>query len=207
MITILGGYNMEEFLALIKARHSTRAYANQPVAKEDIVKVLEAGRWAPSAFNKQPWKFLVVESEEGRKRLLQAITGDVEETKKRFAGFTGQVAPYLQGVPVFIVVVTDPQMKASLPAHRQGVCADKLYYTSASFPVQNMMLMAEALGLSTVCFTPASDDWAQAYYREALGFAAPQEALYILPLGYAAQGAGERSEELRLGLEQIVCWK
>lgn len=44
---------------LIKTRWSTRAFSNKPVPEDKIRSLIEAARWAPSAFNEQPWRFIV----------------------------------------------------------------------------------------------------------------------------------------------------
>jgi nitroreductase len=43
----------------ILARWSPRAFSHKPVSQEDLTKIFEAARWAPSSFNEQPWRFLV----------------------------------------------------------------------------------------------------------------------------------------------------
>ena len=48
-------------LPAIAARWSPRAFRNHPVAPETLARVLEAGRWASSCFNEQPWAFVVAE--------------------------------------------------------------------------------------------------------------------------------------------------
>ena len=50
-----------DFSELVQKRQSDRKYAPRPVAREHILKCLEAARMAPSACNSQPWKFVVVE--------------------------------------------------------------------------------------------------------------------------------------------------
>lgn len=50
----------EETLALLKGRRSIRRYSDEDVPAELLEQVLEAGRWAPSASNRQPWKFIVI---------------------------------------------------------------------------------------------------------------------------------------------------
>ena len=44
---------------LLRKRWSPRAFADRPVERDKLLRVLEAGRWAPSSFNGQPWAFLV----------------------------------------------------------------------------------------------------------------------------------------------------
>jgi Nitroreductase len=49
-----------EFFDLVKNRRSIRKYKTQSVDKDDILKILDAANWAPSAMNWQPWEFIVV---------------------------------------------------------------------------------------------------------------------------------------------------
>ena len=51
---------MENFIDVIKSRRSIRHFLDKPIEKEIIYKILEAGRWAPSGLNNQPWKFVIV---------------------------------------------------------------------------------------------------------------------------------------------------
>ncbi|MCQ2253240.1 MAG: nitroreductase family protein [Bacteroidales bacterium] len=56
------------FNELSAFRSSVRKYTSEPVSEADITYILDCARLAPSAVNFQPWKFLVVESEEGREK-------------------------------------------------------------------------------------------------------------------------------------------
>ena len=56
----------------IKQRRSIRGYENRPVEESKLKAILEAGRLAPSASNKQDWKFVVVRDAEIRKKLAVA---------------------------------------------------------------------------------------------------------------------------------------
>lgn len=64
---------MEVFEA-IKGRRSIRKYTKDPVSEDLIAKILEAGRWAPSAGNSQPWNFIVLMDGEVRRRVAEATT-------------------------------------------------------------------------------------------------------------------------------------
>ena len=50
----------EAVLEAIFARRSIRQYTDDSVGQQDLQTVLEAGRWAPSGLNNQPWRFAVV---------------------------------------------------------------------------------------------------------------------------------------------------
>ena len=56
---------------VLEKRRSIRKYKNTPVPKETILKILEAARIAPSAGNRQPWHFVVVENKETIKKLAK----------------------------------------------------------------------------------------------------------------------------------------
>jgi nitroreductase len=60
---------MESFLELAKSRYSCRNFQPRPVDEKDLMKVLEAGRIAPSAANLQPWYFVVVREQEQLKKV------------------------------------------------------------------------------------------------------------------------------------------
>jgi len=59
----------------IKRRRSIRAYLDRPIEKEKIIKLLQAAQLAPSAKNRQEWKFIVVTDEKVRKDLVPACRG------------------------------------------------------------------------------------------------------------------------------------
>ncbi|HIE52703.1 MAG TPA: nitroreductase family protein, partial [Armatimonadetes bacterium] len=62
----------KDTIATIMERRSIRRYRPQPIPKEDLLTVLEAGRQAPSAGNRQPWHFILVQDEQVRKDLAEA---------------------------------------------------------------------------------------------------------------------------------------
>jgi nitroreductase len=63
---------MDTFLA-VASRRETREYADRPISEEITRQILDAGRLAGSAQNRQPWRFLVVEDAEARERLADAV--------------------------------------------------------------------------------------------------------------------------------------
>ena len=65
----------------IRERRATPSFDGAPIPPEDLRKILEAGLSAPSGYNIQPWRFIVVRSEEQKKRLRAAAynQGKVEE--------------------------------------------------------------------------------------------------------------------------------
>ena len=60
-----------ETLTCIRTRREIREYADKPIPEESLLKILEAGRLAPSSKNSQPWHFVVIKNQE----MLKKITG------------------------------------------------------------------------------------------------------------------------------------
>ena len=58
---------MSDLMEIIRNRRTIRRFKPDPVAEEKVQMILEAGRWAPSFSNLQPWKFMVVKDAESKK--------------------------------------------------------------------------------------------------------------------------------------------
>ena len=72
---------MKNFLELAKSRRSVRQYGPEEISHEQIEKIIEAGIWAPSAMNKQPIKFFILQNP-------SKIRGKVESWAKYLASRT-----------------------------------------------------------------------------------------------------------------------
>lgn len=118
-----------EVLEAIKTRRSIRRYRPDPVPDSLIATVLEAGRWAPSAGNSQPWSFTVFSDAEVKSKVTRCF----------LYGW------FLDEAPVGIAVSVDPRA-SSCPLQ------------DGSLAVQNMMLAAHALGLGTCWINPGLND-------------------------------------------------
>ncbi len=146
-----------DVLEAIKERRSIRKYEPKAVPEEKLTQILEAGRWAPSADNSQPWKFIVVRDEKIKNELARvAVWGS-----------------FLAQAPVAIAVVIDP--RASNHPVEDGAAA-----------TQNMLLAAHALGLGT-CWIGSYDSGYEERTKEVLGIARDKRLLALISLGYAAE--------------------
>jgi nitroreductase len=112
-------------LKAIRERRSTLDFTSEPVTDEQVEAILEAGRWAPSALNSQPWDFVVVRDPQlrtGIAIILRRITW-------AWGGFAR--------VPVMIVVSVDPSRD---PDH---------FVEAGAVATQNLCLAAQSLGLAS----------------------------------------------------------
>ncbi|MBC7092328.1 MAG: nitroreductase family protein [Nitrososphaeria archaeon] len=118
---------MDVFEAIQK-RRSVRKYLDKEVPMELILKVLEAGRLAPSAHNSQPWHYIIVTDPEKRKKIAES----------------GKWAGFLKNTPVVIVGCGDPE------------ASPNWYMVDVTISMQNMVLEATELGLGT-CWVGSFD--------------------------------------------------
>ena len=86
-----------DFMTMMQTRKSIRSYEDKPVAREDLIKIVEVGRLTPSACNSQPWKFIVVDEPEAKAKVCDALQCS--------DGHTG--CTWGAQVPAFIILVEE----------------------------------------------------------------------------------------------------
>ncbi|MBU90781.1 hypothetical protein CMO94_04515 [Candidatus Woesearchaeota archaeon] len=152
---------MEVFDA-IRSRRSIRKYKDKQVAWDNIVTIMQAGKYAPSAGNLQNWKFIVVKNDETRKAIAKACLQQ----------------EWMEVAPVFIVVVAEPE-KAERYYGSRGA---RLYtIQGCSAAIENMLLTAHSLGLGT-CWIGAFDE--DEIWR-VLGLPEEKSVQAVITIGYA----------------------
>ncbi len=171
-----------EFFEVIRKRRSVRRFKPDTIPREDILKILDAANWAPSALNLQPWEFLVVCGD--KKNMLGNNYGKIVEHYTKDWDITPdkafmprqefiQFANVYGGAPVIIIVLVE--------AHKDPKY-QKAFIESASAAMENMLLAATALGLGGCWMTGPLDD--EKYLREVLAIPGDREIVGISPLGY-----------------------
>lgn len=113
---------------LIASRWSPRAFARRPVESDKLHALLEAARWAPSAYNLQPWRFLVWRREH-----------DADSFEQAFGTLSSTNQSWISRVPVLIGVLSDTR------GTEGKVNGSAAYDTGAA--VFALSLQAESLGL------------------------------------------------------------
>jgi len=163
----------------INRRRSVRNYKSDAVNDADIMKILEAGRMAPSAGNLQPCYFIVVKDPEMKSRLHQAALGQ----------------ELIAQAPVIIAVCVDPERSSNYGD------AGRNYFSrlDAANATQNMLLAACALGYGS-CWVGGFKDSA---VKEVLGLPDDFRVVSLIPLGKAVE---EPPVPPRRSLQEIVRW-
>lgn len=141
-------------IACIKERRSIRSYTDEPLSRELIEEIILAGRYAPSAENSQPWKFIVVTNTEEIaslstevKRQIQGVLKHARKWKKRYPELNEQETA------LFLRAISSSEKDTiffNAPAVVFIVTEDKAFYDeSCACAAQNMMLAAWSMGIGS----------------------------------------------------------
>jgi nitroreductase len=113
-----------DIIDIIKSRRSVRKFTTDPVPEDLIEKILEAGRWAPSGLNNQPWRFAVI------------TAADLKQEISKLTNY----AKVVLAAQVLIAVFLDTETSYHREKDIQGIGAC----------LENMLLEAHSLGLGAV---------------------------------------------------------
>ena len=138
----------------IKSRRSVRKYKPDAVPLDVLEKLVEAGQWAPTGANRQPWKFIVVSDA----RVMRNVK---------------RLSPMMWGAaPACIFVCLDLTRNSTPPEARIGL--------ATGFPSQNVMLAAYAHGLGTCPIGGFNRD----AIRKLLSIPEDMEPMLLITVGY-----------------------
>lgn len=189
------------------ARRSIRRYQAQPVPQALITQMLEAAVYAPSAHNRQPWRFFVL-TDAARKEQLAAHMGarlrrDLQAdgvAEDVIAADTGRSYARITGAAALIVVCLSMVDMDTYPDERRQHNEFLMAAQSTAMAGQNLLLAAHALGLGA-CWMCAPL-FAPDVVRATLALPDDWQPQGMVTLGYAA----ETKTKTRHALEKSVMW-
>ncbi len=142
----------------MESRRSIRKYTDQKVSDDQIETIVKAASLAPSAKNRQPWKYLVYEGE-AKEELLLAMERGLEKEKKEHSLLPGsafalpgafQTLSIMREAPVTIIVMDPDGRSPYEPVNSDERLAEICDSLSIGASIQNMLLKATELGLGTL---------------------------------------------------------
>lgn len=170
--------NPGSFLDVVKQRRSVRAYLPDAVPEEKLKAVLEAARWAPSACNRQPWRIIVVQSEESRRALSTAYSKE-----------------WFWTAPIVLAVCVWPK-----EAYVRGYDGKNFADVDGSILMDHITLAAASVGLGTCWIGAFEPESAKQILRVPDGV----EVLAMTPLGTPDVEANPRLRERRPLSETVM---
>ena len=182
----------DTLMQLIRTRRSIRQFEPRPVPHPLIERLVEAACWAPSAHNRQPWRFVVLD-EEGRKRQLAEamgarLTDDLRADGLEEVQIARDVARSrrrLTGAPVLLLVCLSMQDMDRYPDPVRQQYERLMAAQSVAMAAQNLLLVAHAEGLGAcwLCAPLFCPD----VVRETLNLPEAFEPQGVIALGYPAE--------------------
>ncbi len=163
-----------DLMNIIKGRRSVRSFLDKEVSREHLITILEAGIWAPSGSNIQPWEFILIDDA----TLIKKIK---------------LLSPGLYGFPKALVILC-VNKKKSEKAGRQG---ESLAVMDISMAAQNMMLMAYSLGLGSCPIASFN----KLGLKHLLNISEEVDPVLMISLGYPSEWP---SPPARRPLEEVV---
>jgi len=145
----------------IRERRATPSFDGTPIPPEDLRKILEAGLSAPSGYNLQPWRFVVVQGEEQKRRLRGAAYNQakVEEASAVIVacgdadGWRKDLEPILEeGLQHGMSEGYAAQARVAVPNYLSHFSSDQMHgwlNKMVMIAVTHMLLMAEVMGYDT----------------------------------------------------------
>jgi len=191
-----------DFFDVVLKRRSVRRLKRDKVPQRTLNRILEAGRWAPSGANLQPWRFIVVASAEVKAKIADVCT---EFSRKVWEDFSPETARflaarggtwnklYMRVIPVLIAVcyrATDEPMSDYALA-------------SAWVAIENMLLAATNEGLGSCVYTHAFVEEEEAL-KSILSIPHAYHLAALIQLGFAQAYPTTPS---RRPLEEIVSYE
>jgi len=186
--------NTADLLDLMRRRRTARVHRPAPVPDAAIEAILEAGRWSPSAANRQPWRFMMINDDAVKVRLRAAFLAEAVEHDPKYRAVTEGQADLLLA-PALILVCGETGTKARYvnAASIGDRVQEELFLLSMGACIQNMLLMAEAQGLSATWIARAPR---LAPVRAVLNLPDELRGIAIIALG-VAEGIPRVSEHMR----------
>ncbi len=142
------------YYELISTRHSIRRFTSQPVEEALLRRVLEAAGQAPSAHNRQPWRFAVVRDGEARRRLVEAMSRAFRADLRRDGLDEAQVDKLVDrgrqrmlGAPVMLIVCLTMQAMDAYADQGRQTAEHSMAVQSTALAGGHLLLAAHAEGL------------------------------------------------------------
>lgn len=192
---------MNAFFEFVKTRRSVRKFKPDPIPEEHVTQMLEAARLAPTAGNRQPWKFLIIQDPARIGRMKQMCislriksqTDEKEHTPAEMEELRKKIGTYYDdffSAPLYIAVLTDSNAPYAHYNVHDGALA-------AGF----LCLAALALGYGTVYTTESIYESAT---REACRIPDHYERVCIVPVGIPD---GSKEAPPKKSLEDLVVYE
>jgi nitroreductase len=188
----------DAFMEIVRETRSVRRFKPDPVTDDQVGRIIEAGRWAPSGFNQQPWEFVVLRDPDYRAKIAgwygeyMDQTRVMESTREEWQKSwdpepTGSAADF-SVAPVYILVLGDLRTRAGLPMSMRYNAARQEYVFTAglSNALLYMHMAASVLGLASQWISGVASPYLHCLIKDLLGIPEQLQVYDMLAVGHPA---------------------
>jgi len=194
---------------IIQERRSIRRFDGSAIPPETLQRVLEAATTAPSAHNRQPWRFVIITALEDKRSLANVLGEELREDRLTDGDDPGQIEKdvtqsieRIAGAPVVVIACLSMEAMDVYPDERRKTAEYIMAVQSVSMAAQNLLLAAHAEGLGAcwLCAPLFTKD----EVREELNLPEGWDPQGLIILGYPADAGKERP---RRPIEEVSLWR
>ena len=201
----------DALMEIIRRRRSVRKFEpGRAVGRDVLARIADAGRWAPSGANTQPWDFIIVDDPDVKEQVFAVF---MRQSQRLFAGAKGfphVKKAYMANTVAIIVILGDPRWKCCFPQATSMALTDEyaannenIYLVSLGAAIQNLQLAVTAEGLTSAWLSGGGEATTNRELSEVLGYPGFMQAIGTMPIGYPEKDVSLR---YRRPLEQVVHW-
>ena len=192
----------------IDSRRSIRRFSDREIPEEVICKIIESGIKAPSAKNRQPWRFMVIQGQ-AKADMLKAFRAGIQREKtgrallpdsSRHLGGAEYTVRIMDQAPVVIFVLNPEGKGLFAPLNDEDRIYELCNIQSVSAAIENMLLEAADMGIGSLWIC----DIFFAYEELCRWMDCGDELVAAVAFGYGEESPSSRP---RKGLEDVVVWK
>ncbi len=166
-------------LDLIRARKSVRKYLDRPIDRDKLVTCIEAARLAPSAENVQPWRFIIIDDPELKRRFCRKATKGIYRPSR-----------FIENAAAVIVILARLDLVANVLG--RGIQGTQYYLLDIGIAGEHLVLQAQEFGIGT-CWI----GWFNAKKaKKALNIPARYRVVSLIAMGYPAEGGTKKKGDL-----------
>ncbi len=193
-------------LNVFRSRRSVKEYSPKEISNEVLFRILEASRWAPSAHNAQPWRFIVIQDSATKRKLAKAMASrwnkDMSKNgvpKEQRESLIKASVERFENAPIIIIVCLTMEDMDEYPDDRRKKIEYVIAVQSVAAAIENMLLAAHGEGLGSCWF--CAPLFCQDVVRKILKIPQHVDPQALITLGYPAD---RPNPPPRKTLEEIV---
>jgi len=193
-------------LSVFRSRRSVKEYLPKKVSNGVLLRILEASRWAPSAHNAQPWRFIVIQDSATKQRLAKAMASRWNEDmgkdgvpKEQRESLVKASVERFENAPILIIACLSMENMDEYSDERRKKIEYVMAVQSVAAAIENMLLAAHGEGLGSCWF--CAPLFCQDMVRKILKIPQHVDPQALITLGYPTDKPNPTS---RKALEEIV---